>query len=142
MKKLFLKNANFRKGCTRIAGALMSIAMVVGVCMPVQAASTSTSGTVGGVPCYASLSVGDNATGQTNSSLTAYHYVKVTYKFYYTDPSTGRAQSDTVTAQKSDSHSVSVTAPGHGNNIQCILATSHHTITYGTDSWNTDLSIP
>lgn len=141
MKKLFLKNTNSRKCRNRIAGALMSIAMVVGVCMPVQAASTSTSGTINGVPCYATLTVDYNATATTSSSLTAYHYVSVTYTFYYTDDS-GRAQKDTVTAQASDSHTVTATAPAHGNNVQCISATSHHTITYGNYTWNADLRIP
>ena len=141
MNKLFLKNTNFRKCRNRIAGALMSIAIAAGVCMPVQAASTSTSGTVAGVPCYGTLTVDYNATATTSSSLSAYHYAKVTYNFYYTD-SSGRAQSDTVTAQNSDSHTVSATAYAHGNNVQNILATSHHTVTYNGNSWNADLRIP
>ena len=67
MQKLFLKAANFREYRMRIVGVLMSIVMVAGVCIPVQAAdSVSKSGTLNGdpsgVPCLATLSVDDNAT--------------------------------------------------------------------------------
>ncbi|MCH5262724.1 MAG: hypothetical protein J1F42_07420 [Lachnospiraceae bacterium] len=119
----------------------MSIAMVVGICMPVQAASASASGTINGVPCYATLTVDDKVTATTFSSLAAYHYVSLTCTFYYTDEN-GRVQSDTVTAQASDSHTVTATAHAHGNNVQNILATSHHTVTYNGYSWNADLRIP
>lgn len=143
MKKLFLRGGNFRECCTRIVGVVMSIVMVAGVCMPVHAADTvSKSGTTNsdpsGTPCYATLSVDDNATASTVSPEVAYHYVKVNYIIYYADDS-GRAQKGTV--QKNDSASVSVTAYGNGEDIRNKIVTSHSTIKYGAHEWNVDLTI-
>ena len=143
MKKLFLKAANFRECHTRIVGVLMSIVMVAGVCMPVQAAdSVSKSGTLNGdpsgVPCLATLSVDDNATASTVSSEAAYHYVKVNYIIYYADDS-GRAQKTTV--QNNGSASVSVTAYIQGEDIEHKVVTSHSTVKSGAYAWNTDLTI-
>lgn len=143
IKKLFSKAANYRKCHTRIAGVLMSIVMVAGVCMPVQAAdSVSKSGTLNGdpsgVPCLATLSVDDNATASTVSSEAAYHYVKVSYVIYYADDS-GRVQKGTV--QNNGSASVSVTAYCEGENIRSKVVTSHSTVKSGAYAWNTDLTI-
>ena len=143
MKKLFSRAANFRECRKRIVGVLMSIVMVAGVCMPVQAADTvSKSGTLNGdpsgVPCLATLSVDDNATASTVSSEAAYHYVKVNYIIYYADDS-GRVQKGTV--QNNGTASVSVTAYGEGKDIRHKVVTSHSTVKSGAYAWNTDLTI-
>ncbi|MCH5262725.1 MAG: hypothetical protein J1F42_07425 [Lachnospiraceae bacterium] len=143
MNKLFSKEANYRECRTRIMGALMSIVMAASVCMPVQAAGTvSKSGTTNsepdGTPCYATLSVDDNATASTVSPEVAYHYVKVNYIIYYADDS-GRVQKGTV--QNNSSASVSVTAYIQGEDIEHKVVTSHHTIKSGAYTWNADLTI-
>lgn len=143
MKKLFLKAANLVECHTRIVGVLMSIVMVAGVCMPVQAADTvsksgTTTGDPSGVPCYATLSVDDNATASTVSPEVAYHYVKVNYIIYYADDS-GRVQKGTV--QNNSSSSVSVTAYIQGEDIEHKIVTSHSTVRFGANAWNTDLTI-
>ena len=143
VNKLFSKVANYKECHTRIVGVVMSIAMVAGVCMPVQAAGTvSKSGTTnsepGGPPCYATLSVDDNATASTVSSEAAYHYVKVNYIIYYADDS-GRVQKGTV--QNNGTASVSVTVYGEGKDIRNKVVTSHSTIQSGAHTWNTDLTI-
>ena len=143
MKKLFLKVANLVECRVRIVGALMSIVIVAGVCMPVQAVDTvSKSGTTNsdpsGTPCYATLSVDDNATASTVSPEVAYHYVKVNYIIYYADDS-GRVQKGTV--QNNSSSSVSVTAYIQGEDIEHKVVTSHSTIRSGAHMWNTDLTI-
>lgn len=140
---MFLKDANVKKCCTRIVGVVMSIVMVAGICMPVQAADTvSKSGTTNsdpnGTPCYATLSVDDNATASTVSPEVAYHYVKVNYIIYYADDS-GRALKGTV--QNNSSSSVSVTAYIQGEDIEHKVVTSHSTIRSGAHTWNTDLTI-
>lgn len=143
MNKLFSKEANYRECRTRIMGALMSIVMAASVCMPVQAAGTvSKSGTTNsepdGTPCYATLSVDDNATASTVSPEVAYHYVKVNYIIYYADDS-GRVQKGTV--QNNSSASVSVTAYIQGEDIEHKVVTSHSTVKSGAHTWNTDLTI-
>ena len=143
IRKLFSKDENFRECCTRIVGVLMSIIMVAGICMPVQAAesvskSGTTNGEPGGTPCYATLTVDDNATASTVSPEAAYHYVKVNYIIYYADDS-GSARRGAV--RKNDSASVSVTAYDIGKDIRNIVVTSHSTIKSGAHAWNTDLTI-
>lgn len=143
MNKLFSKNANSTECRTRIVGVLMSIIMVAGVCMPVQAAesvskSGTTNGEPSGTPCYATLTVDDNATASTVSPEAAYHYVKVNYIIYYADDS-GRVLKGTV--QNNGSASVSVTAYDIGKDIRNMVVTSHSTIKSGAHAWNTDLTI-
>lgn len=143
MKKLFLKAANLVECRARIVGALLSVVIVAGVCMPVQAAGTvsksgTTTGDPSGVPCYATLSVDDNATASTVSPEVAYHYVKVNYIIYYADDS-GRVQKGTV--QNNSSSSVSVTAYIQGEDIKHKIVTSHSTVKFGANAWNTDLTI-
>ena len=143
MNKLFSKKSTSMECRIRIVGVLMSIIMVAGVCMPVQATesvskSGTTNGEPSGTPCYATLSVDDNATASTVSPESAYHYVKVNYIIYYADDS-GSVRRGTV--QNNGSASVSVTAYGEGKDIRNKVITSHSTIKSGAYAWNTDLTI-
>lgn len=142
MKNELMKHETFKKSRAYVAALLMSALLAVGVCTSVQAANpASKNGIIGGVPCYATLSVDRNATASTNSSLSTYHFVKVVYTFNYVNEANAVLH-DTATAQKSDSSSVTATANGKGTQIHNQHATSTHTIQYGNDIWSVELTAP
>ena len=127
---------NYRSIGNKAAALALSAALAVGVCVPVQAASDS--GTVGGYMCTATLTVGSSATASTTSPLVAYHHASVTFQHYYTDLN-GNAQIGITTDQDNNSASVSATANGLGTNVRNIRSNSNHTVTYGSNTWKTNL---
>lgn len=136
MKRTFKNKVDFRKTRMGVAAAVMSVVIAASACVPVHAASAD--GTIDGKTCTATLSVGTNATASTSSPLVAYHHVKVTFDFYYTDAN-GESQRKTSTAENNNSASVWATAYSEGTDVRKVSAGSDHEVKYGSYTWNKNL---